>query len=73
MLTINTASHIRMLDPHFAHQSIKLNLEHFWRFTYVRLFLCLISGSVVKSLLMQETLETWVRSLGQEDPMEKEI
>ena len=32
------------------------------------------SGSVVKILLpMQETQEMWVRSLGQEDPLEKEM
>ena len=31
------------------------------------------SSSVVKNLpTMQELLETWVRSLGQEDPLEKE-
>ena len=31
-------------------------------------------GSVVKNHLpMQETQETWVRSLGQEDPLEKEM
>ena len=30
------------------------------------------SGSAVKNLLaMQEPLETWVQSLGQEDPLEK--
>ena len=32
------------------------------------------SGSVVKNLpAMQETLETWVQSLGQEDSLEKEM
>ena len=31
-------------------------------------------GSMVKNLpTMQETQETWVRSLGQEDPLEKEM
>ena len=31
-------------------------------------------GSVVKNLpVMQKTQETWVRSLGQEDPLEKEM
>ena len=31
-------------------------------------------GSAVKDLLaMQEPQETWVRSLGQEDPLEKEM
>ena len=31
-------------------------------------------GSAVKNLpAMQETKETWVRSLGQEDPLDKEI
>ena len=31
-------------------------------------------GSVVKNHLpMQETQETWVRSLGQEDPLEEEM
>ena len=31
-------------------------------------------GAVVKNLLaMQETQETWVQSLGQEDPLEQEI
>ena len=29
--------------------------------------------SVDKRLLMQETLETWVPSLGGEDPLEKEM
>ena len=35
----------------------------------------LIGGSVVKNpfLLMQETRETWVRSLGQQDSLEKEM
>ena len=40
-------------------------------------FLSLIgfpSGSVVKNLpAMQETQETWVRSLGWEDPLEQEL
>ena len=32
------------------------------------------SDSVVKNpLAMQETQETWVRSLGQEDPLEEEM
>ena len=30
-------------------------------------------GSVVKNLPMQETLETWVRSLGWEDPLVEEM
>ena len=31
-------------------------------------------GSVVKNLpVMQKTQETWVRSLGQKDPLEKEM
>ena len=29
--------------------------------------------SVDKRLLMQETQETWVQSVGQEDPLEKEM
>ena len=34
----------------------------------------LVGGSVVKNLpAMQETQETWVQSLGGEDPMEKEM
>ena len=33
-----------------------------------------LGGSVVKHLLtMQEMQKTWVRSLGQEDPLEKEM
>ena len=32
------------------------------------------SGSVVNSLLaIQETQDTWVRSLGQEDPLQEEM
>ena len=30
-------------------------------------------GTVVKNSPMQETQETWVQSLGQEDPLEKEM
>ena len=31
------------------------------------------SGKEITCLPMQETQETWVRSLGQEDPLEKEM
>ena len=34
---------------------------------------CFPRGSVVKNLPMQESQETWVRSLGWEDPSEKEM
>ena len=34
---------------------------------------CFPRGSVVKNLPMQESQETWVRSLGWEDPSEEEM
>ena len=41
-------------------------------FIYLFAYLGFPGGSVVKNpLAMQETLETWVHSLGSEDPIEK--
>ena len=43
-------------------------------FLYIFIYGGFLSGSVVKSLMvMQETQETWVQSLGQEDTMEEEM
>jgi len=41
--------------------------------TFINSFWCM-RGSAVKNLpAMQELQETWLRSLGQEDPLEKEV